>query len=478
MKKRWTKVLIMVLCFLLFALPLAACTGGGEPPNPDTPDGPVIPDVPDVPDEPEEPEEPLWNKEPVVKSTFYDDFSEGVRTSVWEVSNQKWGAGNHGTAASNVFVSTNASQVAAAGGDGGVVAMRSYGDLQADSSKTRQGSCIITKQAFGPGKYEVRMKPVPRLGQCTAMWTYYDGGGSTIETNKYSEIDIEMPMRGNYRYWSGTSYEYFAGWNILAERGTIEMDEEAGLNDGKWHTYAFEWRTDKANGDSAVIWYRDGEVMARLDEYVPEYTATFWVGNWFPEDLGWVGIPNFEEAYMYVDYVQITQYEDPIKGDYAHGGSGGSATSLGSQPVPKNNYIANGTFKSVTASAANGWTVDEGSITGTAGATPYITLAAGSKIRQNVSGQYKGYSFNLAADVTVTGTGKCYVYAEYMFGSVKLGQSGKIEVGAGDAQALRNILFTIDKTNSSDLRIVVDTDAGTTARVNEVRLLMAYRGEL
>ena len=91
--------------------------------------------------------------------------------------------------------------------------------------------------------------------------------------------DIEMPMEGSFKKWSGTSYERFIDWNILADRQTVMADEpeEGGLNDGQWHTYAFEWRTDAANGDRGVIWYRDGEKMGEAREFVPNYKAALWV---------------------------------------------------------------------------------------------------------------------------------------------------------------------------------------------------------
>ena len=202
-----------------------------------------------------------------------------------------------------------------AGATGGIAVLRSYGDLQQDPSKRRQGSALITRQTFGPGKFEVRMKVLPRLGQCTAFWTYYSNGGKTPETIKYSEIDIEMPMEGSYRKWSGTSYERFIDWNILADRQTVMADEltDGGLNDGQWHTYAFEWRTDAENGDRGVVWYRDGVKMGEAREFVPMYKAALWVGNWFPPDKSWVGVPDFEEAYMYVDWIRVTEYEDPVE---------------------------------------------------------------------------------------------------------------------------------------------------------------------
>lgn len=205
------KRLINLLASVLLLTPAAAC-GEGSSSN-STSDGSqsngsTASSVPGS-NSGSEAETKLWNKDPVVSKVFFDDFSNGVRSDVWQAKNETWGANNHGVSSNNVFYSTNRAKVAAAGAEGGIVVLRSFGDLQQDENLRRQGSALTSRDTFGPGKYEVRMKVLPRLGQCTAAWTYYNGGGTTREDNVYSEIDIEMPMRGDYRVWSGTSYERF-----------------------------------------------------------------------------------------------------------------------------------------------------------------------------------------------------------------------------------------------------------------------------
>lgn len=469
------KFMCMTLAALLLLAP-AGCGGGGNgsdgssagtsgSSDESTSDGSSV----SVPAEPET----IWNREPTVKNTFYEDFSEGIDSDIWEVSAQKWGADNNGTSPENVFYSTDEKRVKAAGATGGIAVLRSYGDLQPDASKRRQGSALITRQTFGPGKYEVRMKVLPRLGQCTAFWTYYSNGGQTPETIKYSEIDIEMPMEGSFRKWSGTSYERFIDWNILADRQTVMSDamEEGGLNDGEWHTYAFEWRTDEENGDRGVVWYRDGVKMGEAQEFVPEYTAALWVGNWFPPDKSWVGTPDFEEAYMYVDWIRVTEYDDPVQ----EGGGGSQAraeaTDLGVKPIPENNYIANGNFANVEGETLLGWE-GEGGVKGEDGSQTYLSLDSGKKLTQMVRAQYSGYSFTLSAKaLEVAGSGKCKIYAEYMYGSVRMGKSEEIEFTASDLGE-KEILFTITNNRVTDLRIVVETEDGTSARLTGIEMFM------
>ncbi len=413
--------------------------------------------------------EAIWNNAPNVTGTFYEDFATGVDTTRWEVSTQRWGSGV-GASPNNVFYSTDAEVVAASGAEsGGVLAMRTYGDYQKDSAKRRQGSLLVTRDTFGPGLFEVRIKVVPRVGQCSAMWTYWNGGGTTAETNRYSEIDIEMPMASDYRKWGGTTYKKFVDWTSVVERGTVTTEKEDGVNDGQWHVWAFEWRTDDTNGDNAVVWYLDGKKQFEIRDYTPTYTASFWIGNWFPEDLGWVGVPNFEEAYMYLDWVRITKYDDPVQtGLVRNTTPGGSAVDLGSDPLPVNQYVANPVFNQVDNNTYVAW---EKTGTVTAGGTKPVVLSPEAKLTQIISAQYPGYSFDLKVDARITaGTGKLKAYVQYMFGPVSRGKSEEILFESA-ALSTKTLTFTIPKTvKATDIRIVIETETGTTAEVSKVEM--------
>ncbi|MDR0555023.1 MAG: glycoside hydrolase family 16 protein, partial [Treponema sp.] len=341
-----------------------------------------------------------WNREPVVTGSFFDDFSSGIDRTVWVATTYGWGEANNGTSPDNVLFSTDSAQAAAGGAEsGGIVVLRANGDYHEDPSRRRQGASLLSRRAFGPGKYEVRMKVVPRLGQCTAAWTYWNGGGATVETNRYSEIDIEMLRDADYRQWSGTAYKYFYDWNTLAVRrdGVVKR---AGLNDGNWHTYGFEWRTDAENGDEGVRWYMDGVQVLDIRGYTPLHTAHFQLGAWFPNEPSWVGIPDFEEAYMYVDWVRITGYDDPVTIGAVATEGGGDPVDLGKNPLPRNNYISNGMFKRFSGGAFTGWEKTAGAAApqGEGG----VMLTEEARIAQLIRGQYSGYRFDLTVDAQVT----------------------------------------------------------------------------
>ena len=201
-----------VLAFLLSALfvfGFAACnnggnssTGGGEQSSSSSKG--------DKP-EPKPTETYGWNADPVVKSVFYDDFSNGLVSDKWTSTDNGWGANNNGVSSKNVMYSTNKERVESEGASGGIVVLKTTGDYAEDKNKRRQGSVIITRNAYGAGKYEVRLRVLPREGQCTALWTYWNGtpNATKLEDSKYSEIDIELPEKGDFRQMSGTTYEKY-----------------------------------------------------------------------------------------------------------------------------------------------------------------------------------------------------------------------------------------------------------------------------
>jgi hypothetical protein len=426
---------------------------------------------------------PIWNKTPVIleDQIFYDDFSQGVSNKYFTSSGpgRGWGVAegervNYMNPA-NISWTTNEETVAQAGGTGGIVSMQVNGDLYPEEDHRREGTCLITKQAFGPGLYEIRFKTVPRLGAVTAFWTYWNGGGSTLADNAYSEIDIEMPMKADYRQWSATVYKKYISAGMMEQgTATIKTEDGNGLNDGEWHTFAFEWRTDSENGDNAVQYYVDGVPSVRIEGYTPEYTATFWMGAWFPDNPTWIGSPEFENAFMYIDYVKITPYDDPIKtgarGSFDLSATGTIGTDLGSNPLPDNNYVANRNFQNLDINGVIvGWSAlkkgDE-----LANTTEGLSLAEGKGAYQVISGQYANTSYTLSATIDVAGLGNCKVYVAEYFGTVKLATSTKLEFTQSD-KTKQSFDYTIIQPNTTVIRVFVETESGTTAVVKEITLV-------
>lgn len=338
-----------------------------------------------------------WNRPPVEKSVFYDDFSGGIRSEVWRALNERWASqNNNGYAEDNCMYTTCPREVAAAGATGGLVVIRSNGDFAAEEGRRRQGGGIVTKRLFGPGRYEVRLKVVPRAGQCSAAWTYFNDWKPTLAERRYSEIDIELPHGGDYRKYSGTTYEnYVSAAEKICESEVIESRDP--LNDGEWHVLAFEWRTDAEHGDEGIVWYQDGKQVLFLNKAVPRYTATFWIATLFQDAIAWLGDPQFETAYLYLDWVRITEYADPVQEGSAEKESRLNFTGidLKEAPVPYTDYIANGRFERPAVSKnfkgrdIVSWELTDGASIG----EKKLVLNEGACAAQLITAQYAGYAF-------------------------------------------------------------------------------------
>lgn len=86
---------------------------------------------------------------------------------------------------------------------------------------------------------------------------------------------------------------------------------------------------------------------------------------------------------------------------------------------------------------------------------------------------FTAFSFWLAAGVAVCNTiyTICGLKAVYMFGSVRMGKSEAIEFTASDIGE-KDMTFTIDNNRVTDLRIVVETEEGTTAQVTNIEMFL------
>lgn len=221
-----------MLSFLLVPLLLTGCGGGGgESSNVES----------STSEEPSIPYSEWYNQSDPgnVVSTFYDDFSNGLDDEKWTLVNYGWG--QNSTSLKKVMYSTDIDVVAANDGTGGIVVLGGSGWYAADEKTRGQGAAVVTRDTYGPGRLEIRMKILPRVGACTAAWTYYTNNGKTSDTIQYSEIDIEMPISNSFKNFAAVTYDKYID-GVLKE-SAHKMVPTYPLNDGEWHTYAFDWRT-------------------------------------------------------------------------------------------------------------------------------------------------------------------------------------------------------------------------------------------
>jgi len=251
---------------------------------------------------------------------FFDDFN-GPRldSDLWIAGLHQWGPNNNGVVPENVRVGvvedqgkkitvldTEAHGDFYKGAVKGVRRAKTEEHLEANDPRryerteagTRVGGLVITKQKFGPGRYEVRMKNLPKPGGCSCIWNY-------LETpDDYTEIDIEMPANGtaekaNWSHWAGLN-TYYPGPAHINEK---VQDTGFPQNDGEFHVYRWDWYAG-SNGPARVEFYLDGKLLHTSTRNIPKSPAQLWVGNW---PAVWSGDFQYDTQHLYVDWVKISR---------------------------------------------------------------------------------------------------------------------------------------------------------------------------
>ena len=267
-------------------------------------------------------------KPPVIEAdgSFFDDFNSGIDQNLWFISEESWGGATNGQKAENVNYTADGQLVVTAHG-------RLYKGTIDGKDGSRTGGCLLTRHSIGPGSYEVRMKVLPRLGTCTAMWTYFNDGP------RNHEIDIEVP--GNTETFK---YSLFTNWLTVENNLSQNTIPDFYHNDGEWHTYRFEWHTEPA----CINYYVDDKLEICTTQKVPTAGAHFWVGAWLPKE--WCGVPDFETAHMLVDYVKYTAYDEEYEVTNTPYKYAAAPEKYPTAPIelPVNNYVANGNFDNDT----------------------------------------------------------------------------------------------------------------------------------
>jgi len=296
-------------------------------------------------------------------NAFFDDFTDGVNPDSWYIGKQAWGAGGNGGVIpenvnytdDGVLVITGNGEYYTAGDVAGVGTVK-------DGSLT--GGALISKFVTGPGRYQVRMKVLPRQGACTAFWTY----AFDTETQGNHEIDIELP--GGKNTPTGISFQKVLNTNYITvnenESTSVDLtdvfdDKDYALNDGQWHTFGFDWYTNPKR----VVYYVDGVVTATSSisgTFVPSYTSRLWLGVWFPNSSAFVGDALFEHDCMYVDWVKYIPFKDQPCTNFTPviaSTQVASADEYPTTPVSTENVnkVANGDFEYVLTNpnAQSGW---------------------------------------------------------------------------------------------------------------------------
>ena len=206
------------------------------------------------------------------------------------------------------------------------------------------GGVIISKESYGPGRFEAVMKIPSINGVCTSLWLFnYWEDGSGVHNH---EIDIELHGTVNTQYSEhgvGTySKALFTGWLTETDKHSDYMSLGKNLNDGQFHKYRIDWHT---GDDPRILYYIDDILVCTQRQYVPTNEMFINIGCWFPEN--WCGEANFETDSMVIRSFKYTPFAGETAGKV---NTTSNAVSTRYQVIPttghgfESNLIANGTL--------------------------------------------------------------------------------------------------------------------------------------
>lgn len=408
-------------------------------------------------------------------NAFFDDFSNGVSKENWYIGKQAWGGSNGGVIPQNVHYTDDGVLVLTGNGkyytDNDV---RGVGDIK-DGRYT--GAALISKFLVKPGRYEIRMKVLPRQGACTAFWTFaYELNGGLNH-----EIDIELP--GGNKSQSVT-FSNLLNTNYITEQRSQSQDtntasifdQEIFFNDGEWHTFGFDWYTEP----EMVVYYVDGKICAISDIFVPSLQSRLWLGCWFPVTSAFVGTAEFEKDNMYVDYVKYIPFKNQYYRPYSPSVSGVALDSeYPSEPISieTQNKISNGGFEKLTMQDSKAWTfakylsedkeIEEVISLSNIGYddSTAVSIRDGGIIYQTIDSTYSGFKY----DFSILAKGRGRVTIRY-YGAMLTDVLGTetINVDNDDLESFTKELTA--PTNCRSIRISIDTSVGNEITVDNAIL--------
>ncbi len=439
---------------------------------------------------------------------LYDDFKSGIDPARWVISDSvwdQWSTDQNGVRPQNVFLVNDG-----ANPDTHLLlrANGSYYNMQHDPLYTAEeidtygsggqlftasqgygrnaGACLSSVEALGPGRYEVKMKPCPRVGGLTSMWVYSwftKNDGSTQQ----NEIDIEIGLKPDF------SQVFLTTWTAPSNNTNMPTPVDYYVNDGDWHVYSFDWVTDSEV--PYVDYYIDGVKVLTIDANVPTTNATLNLGLWCPSWAGG-GANDPENGNISVDsrmfdsdYAEISWWryipfqmegweQRPVQNrNYAEGYVPKTLTSL---PVAEK--CANGDFERDDYGLyGNPWkdfTVtdeeNESFIAGSsAGIVPeangeeaahYAEIVNGGLLGQWLRGAAEGFRYKLTGKYRTTGGGTAAFRYTYLLGystTSRTNGNKTVSLGSSDEWKEFSVEFTVDKAGTQSIRYYLLNEAGT-----------------
>jgi endo-1,3-1,4-beta-glycanase ExoK len=175
-------------------------------------------------------------------------------------------------------------------------------EMRADPSVPSTQSCaeVQTRERYGHGTYEARIRPAAGSGVVTAFFTYTGGSGGT----PHDEIDFEFLGKNSDK----VQLNFFAS-GVGQHEKVVDLSFDATK---EFASYAFQWRPD------SLRWYINGRLVHEVSRgsvsALPMWPAKIFLSIWngSQEIVDWVG--PFEPARLplqaEVEWIAFTRLED------------------------------------------------------------------------------------------------------------------------------------------------------------------------
>lgn len=142
--------------------------------------------------------------------------------------------------------------------NGGLMSLKIDGDGRGGYT----GGEWRTRDYYGYGLYQVRMKPIKNSGVVSSFFTYTGPSDGT----KWDEIDIEFLGKDTTK----VQFNYFTDG-----KGDHEKLYDLGFDaSAAFHTYGFDWQKDR------ITWYVDGKAVYTATNNIPETPGKIMVNAW------------------------------------------------------------------------------------------------------------------------------------------------------------------------------------------------------
>jgi len=169
--------------------------------------------------------------------------------------------------------------------------------------KERNHVCgeVQTKERYGYGTFEVRMKAVAGSGLNTGFFSYI----GPVDKQPHDEIDFEVLGKDPSKVQVN---QYVNAKSV----GSAKLAEVPGGADKDFHDYAFVWEKDR------IAWYVDGVLVdeATDPDKLPSHASKIFLSLWGSDTLtSWMGA--FEDpgapVAAEVERVSYTAPDDPCQ---------------------------------------------------------------------------------------------------------------------------------------------------------------------